>query len=103
MADMKLFYSTDEVAEHFSVASSKIRYYEKEFKLKVSIHAGNKAFTKKNIEKLAEIISLIDEENYTIQGAKDQLKNKSKRSKTQQEVIDRLLYVRKALMTIKGE
>lgn len=102
MKDIKLFYSTEEVAEHFEVAPSKIRFYEREFNLKIQTRGKNKAFTKKDMEKLSDIISLVDEENYTLQGAKDQLKNKKSKTSLNQELIEKLSFVKEVLLKIKG-
>lgn len=99
---MKLFYSTEEVAQHFEVAPSKIRYYEREFNLKIQTRGKNKAFTKKDIEKLGEIIALVDEDNFTLQGVKEQLKSKKIKKNDNKGVIDRLTYVREVLVKIKG-
>jgi DNA-binding transcriptional MerR regulator len=102
MKNLKLFYSTDEVAEHFEVAPSKIRYYEREFNLKIRIQGKNKAFTKRDIEKLAEIIALTDEENYKLQGVKEQLKTRKSKKPVNIEVIERLTFVKDLLIKIKG-
>ena len=102
MKDVKLFYSTEEVAEHFEVAPSKIRYYEREFNSKIQIRGKNKAFTKKDMAKIGEIISLIDEQNYTIQGAKEQLRSKKSKTAINQDIIERLQFVKEVLVKIKG-
>lgn len=102
MKDIKLFYSTEEVAQHFEVAPSKIRFYEREFNLNIQTRGKNKAFTKKDIEKLSEIIALVDEDNYTLQGVKDQLKSKKVKQNANQDVIDRLTYVKEVLVKIRG-
>ncbi len=102
MKDIKLFYSTEEVSEHFEVAPSKIRYYEREFNLKIQTRGKNKAFTKKDMAKLGEIISLVDEQNYTLQGAKEQLRSKKSKTAVNHDIIDRLKFVREVLVKIKG-
>jgi DNA-binding transcriptional MerR regulator len=103
MKDLKLYYSTEEVAEYFEVAVSKIRYYESEFGLKIKTAGKNKAFTKKDIQHLGEIIALLDEENYTIQGAKEQLKKRKQEATLNEEVISRLKNLREVLVRLKGE
>lgn len=103
MKDLKLYYSTEEVAEHFDVAASKIRFYETEFGLNIKTAGKNKAFTKKDIQQLGEIIALLDEENYTIQGAKEQLKKRKQQTSQNEEVISRLKNLREILVRLKGE
>jgi DNA-binding transcriptional MerR regulator len=91
------------VAEHFDVAASKIRFYEAEFELKIKTVGKNKAFTKKDILQLGEIIALLDEENYTIQGAKEQLKKRKHEATQNEEVISRLKNLREVLVRLRGE
>jgi DNA-binding transcriptional MerR regulator len=102
MKDIKLFYSTEEVAQHFEVAPSKIRYYERVFNLKIRVQGKNKAFSKGDMEKLAQIIALTEEENYTLQGVKQQLKTRKNPNGNNNEVIERLTYVKELLTKIQG-
>ncbi len=102
MKNLKLFYSTDEVAAHFEVAPSKIRFYEREFNLKIKMQGKNKAFTKRDIEKLAEIISLTEEENYKLQGVKEQLKTRKTKKPVNTELLERLTFVKNLLIKIRG-
>lgn len=102
MSDLKVFYSTQEVADHFEVATSKIRYYEREFNLKIETRAGKKAFTRKDIEKIAEIISLSEEEGFTLPGVKERLKKRGKEENRNELVIERLKSIREILVRIKG-
>lgn len=74
----KLYYSISEVSELLDISPSTIRFWEKEFdQLKPTKNKkGNRLFTKKDIEHLQAIINLVKEKGYTIQGAKEQLKQK---------------------------
>lgn len=74
----KLYYSISEVSELLDISASTIRFWEKEFdQLKPTKNKkGNRLFTKKDIEHLLSIINLVKEKGYTIQGAKEQLKQK---------------------------
>lgn len=76
----KLFYSIREVAEMFQVNASLIRFWEKEFSIikPQKNKKGNRLFTKKDIESFRKIFHLVKEKGYTLQGAKEQLKLKSK-------------------------
>lgn len=74
----KLYYSISEVSDLLDISPSTIRFWEKEFdQLKPTKNKkGNRLFTKKDIEHLQAIINLVKEKGYTIQGAKEQLKQK---------------------------
>ncbi|MCR9066373.1 MAG: MerR family transcriptional regulator [Cytophagales bacterium] len=99
---LKLYYSTEEVADMFNVAPSKIRFYEREFKLKIQTFGKRKSFSKNDIEKLRQIIALVDEENYTLQGAKEQLKRGNEKEFDKSAVIAKLQGIREILVRIKG-
>jgi len=74
----KLFYSITEVAEQFKVNPSLIRFWEKEFEfLKPRKTAkGNRTYTQKDIENIRLVYHLVKEKGFTLQGAKDKLKEK---------------------------
>ncbi|MGR3809931.1 MerR family transcriptional regulator [Jiulongibacter sp. NS-SX5] len=103
MKDLKLYYTTEEVADHFEVAPSKIRYYEAEFNLKIKTVGKNKAYSKKDIRKLGKIIALVKEDNYTLQGAKEQLKRRKDEQNRNEEVISRLKNLREVLVRLRGK
>ena len=73
----KLYYSIGEVAQFFSVNTSLIRFWEKEFpsvKPKKN-KKGNRLFTPKDIVKLDKIYTLVKEKGYTLDGANKVLKD----------------------------
>lgn len=72
----KVYYSIGEVAEMFSVNPSLIRFWEKEFDiLRPKKNAkGNRLFTPRDVKYLHMIYHLVKEKGYTLQGAKDALK-----------------------------
>ena len=73
----KRYYSIGEVASKFDVNPSLIRFWEQEFKIlqPKKNSKGNRKFTKKDIENFNKIYFLLREKGYTIQGAKDYIKN----------------------------
>lgn len=74
----KMFYSIGEVAEMFKVNTSLIRFWEKEFdeiKPQRSMK-GNRMFTQRDVDYFHQIYHLVKELGYTIQGAKDHLRQK---------------------------
>ena len=74
----KKYYSISEVAAHFNVNKSLLRYWEKEFnEIKPMIKSsGIRKYTNENIEIISVIYSLLKKDGLTIQGAKKRLKSK---------------------------
>ena len=100
----KQYYTIGEVAAMFDVAASLIRFWETEFEqLKPKKNKkGNRQYTKQDIETLRTVYHLVKERGYTIQGAKDVMKNKSVQTKDKMEIIDSLEKVRSFLVGIKN-
>ena len=101
----KQYYSIGEVAAMFEVAPSLIRFWETEFeqlKPKKS-KKGNRQFTPKDIETLRTVYHLVKERGYTIQGAREVLKNKPVQTKDKVEIIQSLERVKSFLLGIKEQ
>ena len=101
----KQYYTIGEVAAMFDVAASLIRFWETEFEqLKPKKNKkGNRQYTKQDIETLRTVYHLVKERGYTIQGAKDVMKNKSVQTKDKLEIIDSLEKVRSFLVGIRSQ
>ena len=102
----KLYYSIGEVSELFDINASTIRFWEKEFEaLKPTKNKkGNRLFTQKDIDLIKQIVDLVKQQGFTIQGAKDQLKNKSSKKATSEknaEVIAKLEEIKEKLITLR--
>jgi DNA-binding transcriptional MerR regulator len=98
---MKLFFSSDEVATHFNLPVSTIEHYIRFFNLKINKVGKNRRYDHANMDVLGNIINLIHTEGHTLEGVKDKLKSKHKSPGNKEEVILRLLEVRKTLVMIK--
>ena len=100
----KRYYSIGEVSSKFNVNPSLIRFWEKEFSiLKPKKNSkGNRKFTSKDIENFSKIYFLLKEKGYTIQGAKDYLKNNIK-SHLKLNVINRLNEIESKLIEIRDQ
>jgi DNA-binding transcriptional MerR regulator len=101
----KQYYSIGEVAAMFEVAPSLIRFWETEFdvlKPKKS-KKGNRLFTPKDIENLRIVYHLVKERGFTIQGAREVLKNQSIQTKDKVEIMHSLEKVRDFLVSIKNQ
>ncbi len=99
----KIYYRIGEVAEMFDVNTSLIRFWEKEFTV-IKPHKNNKGdrlFTVKDIENLKVIYHLVKEKGYTLQGAKDVLRNKKANTYENTELIDSLNNIKQFLLELK--
>ena len=99
----KLYYSIGEVAEIFNVAPSLIRFWESEFDLiqQKKNRKGNRQFTVEDINNVRTIYHLVKEKGFTLQGAKDMLKNDSQAVKDKMEMIDSLKRIRQFLSEVR--
>ncbi|MDP3556087.1 MAG: MerR family transcriptional regulator [Bacteroidota bacterium] len=101
----KLYYSIGEVSELFDLNASTIRFWEKEFEMlsPTKNKKGNRLFTKKDMDYLAQIVELVKHQGFTIQGAKEQLKAKpavKKGSAANDEVIAKLKEIKSKLIDL---
>ncbi|MEK9756093.1 MAG: MerR family transcriptional regulator [Bacteroidota bacterium] len=100
----KKYYSISEVAEHFKVNTSLLRFWEKEFKeINPQIKAsGIRKYTKENIEKINLIYTLLKKEGLTIQGAKKRLKSKDIIEGENIIIVNKLNKIKEELKSIKN-
>jgi DNA-binding transcriptional MerR regulator len=84
----KMYYSIGEIARHFGVSTSLIRYWEDEFPhiTPRKNGKGDRRYNKNDIEKVARIYELIKEKGFTIRGAQAYLADKDNREKTPKSV-----------------
>jgi DNA-binding transcriptional MerR regulator len=101
----KLYYSIGEVAEAFSVNTSLIRFWEKEFDaLQPKKNAkGNRKFTPADIKNLELIFHLVKERGFTLEGAKIHLKESKKKTLDNFDIIRKLETVKSELLKIKAQ
>jgi DNA-binding transcriptional MerR regulator len=101
----KLYYSIGEVAEQFNVAPSLIRFWESEFDLikPKKNRKGNRQFTKEDIDSVRTIYHLVKEKGFTLQGAKEMLRNDNNSVKDKIELIDSLKSVRRFLVEMRDK
>lgn len=98
----KTYYSIGDVAKMFKVNISLVRYWENEFDiLKPKKTAkGDRYFRPEDIKNLKLIYHLLRERKYTIEGAKDFLKN-SKAAIEKFEMISSLKKIKSFLLDLK--
>lgn len=101
----KKYFSIGEVAEMMGVATSLIRFWESEFDIikPKKNRKGNRQFTREDIDNVKLIYHLVKEKGYTLQGAKDLLKNGNDSLKEKIEIIDSLKKVKNFLLEIRAK
>jgi DNA-binding transcriptional MerR regulator len=101
----KIYYSIGEVAEQFNVAPSLIRFWESEFELiqPKKNRKGNRQFTKEDIENVRTIYHLVKQKGFTLQGAKEMLKNDTQAVKDKMEIYESLKRIRQFLVEVRDK
>ncbi len=99
----KKYFSIGEVADMLGVATSLIRFWETEFDIikPKKNRKGNRQFTREDIDNVKLIFHLVKEKGYTLQGAKDLLKNNNDTLQEKVEIIDSLKRVKRFLLEIR--
>jgi len=99
----KMFYTIGEVSKMFNVSTSLIRFWENNFEIikPAKNNKGNRLFTQKDIDNFHKIYYLVKEKGYTLQGAKDELKNKTSEMNNEIEIVKKLKNVKKFLLELK--
>jgi DNA-binding transcriptional MerR regulator len=100
----KLYYSISEVSEMFGLNPSTLRFWEKEFEqLKPTKNKkGNRLFTQKDIANISDIVELVKNRGFTIQGAREHLKTRVE-GDPREEVISKLKKIRATLIQIRDK
>lgn len=94
----KLYYSISEVSKMFGLSNSTLRYWESEFsvlKPKKNRH-GERAYTKKDIQVISNIYTLVKERGFTIEGARKEIAISKKQSPVfdKQKIVKKLTQVK---------
>lgn len=103
--DKRLYYSIQEVAGHFAVNVSLLRYWEKEFdNINPRKTAGGvRQYTREDIQQVEIIYHLVKEKGMTLDGARQWLKTKKDEEQKRIEAIAKLTNIRKELMSLETE
>jgi DNA-binding transcriptional MerR regulator len=99
----KVYYPIGEVAAMFGVTTSLIRYWETEFDIIKPFRnkKGNRLFTKKDVDNFHVIFHLVKERGFTLQGAKDKLKENKQDTLDTVEIVKSLQQIRGFLVDIR--
>ena len=98
----KLYYSIGEVAAHFGLNTSNLRYWEREFKqLKPKKNSsGKRKYSKEDVAVISAINHLVKDRGFTIDGAKKHLKEEGKAAVQKVEALKKLGYIKSELQKI---
>ena len=85
------------------MAPSLIRFWESEFEIikPKKNRKGNRQFTKEDIDNVRTIYHLVKEKGFTLQGAKEMLRNDSQAVRDKIDMIESLRRVRGFLQELK--
>jgi len=101
----RLYYSVKEVAEHFDVNESLLRYWETEFN---NINprktpGGSRQYTVEDITEIALVYHLVKEKGMTLDGARQSLRQKKDETTRKIQVINKLEQIKKELEDLERE
>ena len=102
--NQKLYYSISEVAGWFKVNTSLLRYWENEFDILQprKTRKGDRLFRVEDIKNLQLIYFLLRQRKFSIDGAKNYLKNNKKEADTQVQLVESLTKFKSFLLELKA-
>ena len=101
----KRYYTISEVSKDLGVNASLIRFWEKEFpqiKPKKG-KKGNRLFTPKDLAQLKEVYHLVKQKGFTLEGARNSLKNGGSTDSQHLEVSLKLKSIKSRLENLKSD
>lgn len=103
--DKRLFYSIQEVADHFAVNVSLLRFWEKEFDNinPKKTAGGTRQYTREDIRQVEVVYRLVKEKGMTLEGARQTLKIKKDDETRRAEAISRLTEIKRELLLLEEE
>lgn len=101
----RIYFSIKEVASHFGVNESLLRFWEKEFE-EISprkTNTGVRQYSKDDIKKIAVVYSLVKEKGLTLEGARQTLKVKKDEETRRVELIQKLESIKNELEELRNQ
>ena len=100
----KQYYSISEVAEWFHVNTSLVRFWEKEFDILKprKNRKGDRLFRPEDIKNLRLIYYLLRQQKFSIEGARQFLKDNKKKAEIQVQLAETLIKFRSFLFELKA-
>lgn len=101
----KLYYSIKEVAQHFGVNESLLRFWETEFDIisPRKTAGGSRQYSREDINDITLVYHLVKEKGLTLEGARQTLKHRKDDETRKVEVIQRLERIRDELKSLETE
>lgn len=103
--DKRLYYSIQEVADHFAVNVSLLRFWEKEFENinPKKTAGGTRQYTKDDIQQVEIVFHLVKEKGMTLDGARQSLKTTKDDQERRIVLLEKLKEVKKELLSLESE
>ncbi len=100
----KQYYSISEVAEWFNMKPSLLRFWENEFDIlkPKKNKKGDRLFRPEDVKNLRIIYYLLRQQKYSIEGAKQFLKDNKKKAELQVQLIETLTKFRSFLLELRA-
>lgn len=101
----KRYYTIGEVSEHLGVNPSTVRFWERQFDFvnPKKNAQGTRRFSLEEVRKLETIYFLLKEQGYTIEGAKQKMKEQRYSLLSNVEIIHKLEAIKQILINLKKE
>lgn len=101
----RLYYSIKEVADHFAVNVSLLRFWEGEFDNinPKKTPSGTRQYTKEDIMQVEVVYHLVKEKKMTLEGARQLLKSKKDEQEKRVILIERLKEIKTELLQLENE
>ena len=99
----KLYYTMGDVTKMLDVNHSLIRFWEKEFDIlkPKKNKKGNRLFTQRDVKNLKLIYHFVKEKGYTLEGARQRLKQNPDELDHDMEVVQKLEGIKAYLLELK--
>lgn len=100
----KQYYSISEVAEWFNMKPSLLRFWENEFDILKprKNKKGDRLFRPEDVKNLRIIYYLLRQQKYSVEGAKQYLKDNKKKAEIQMHLVETLTKFRSFLLELKA-
>lgn len=101
----KRYYTIGEVADKFKVATSLVRFWEKEFDTlrPRKNKKGNRQYTPEDVKKIQHIYYLVKEKGFTLAGAKESIRNNKNKPDDTLDALSSLKKVRSFLEELRNQ
>jgi len=104
-SEKRLYYSIQEVADHFAVNVSLLRFWEKEFDNinPKKTAGGTRQYRREDIQQMEIVYHLVKEKGMTLEGARQTLRSKKDEETKRVEALAQLTEIKKELLLLEEE